>query len=99
MIESKNVIKTIGEKIILRNINIQIDKGQTVAILGPNGVGKSTWLKIAAGLMQPTEGQILINGDVLKKDQFEQREMLGYLCHQSFLYNKLSHIEYIKYIA
>lgn len=99
MIESKNVIKTIGEKIILRNINIQIDKGQTVAILGPNGVGKSTWLKIAAGLMQPTEGQILINGDVLKKDQFEQKEMLGYLGHQSFLYDHLTPVENLKFFA
>jgi len=99
MIESKNDIKTNSEKIILRNINNQIDKGQTVAILGPNGVGKSTWLKIAAGLMQPTEGQILINGDVLKKDQFEQKEMLGYLGHQSFLYDNLTPVENLTFFA
>lgn len=99
MIESKNVIKTIGEKIILRNINIQINKGETVAILGPNGVGKSTWLKIVAGLMQPTEGQILINGDILKKDQFEQKELLGYLGHQSFLYDNLTPVENLNFFA
>lgn len=99
MIKSNNLIKTIGEKVILRGVNLHICKGETVAILGPNGVGKSTWLKIVAGLMRPTEGQILINGKLLKKDQYEEKEKLGFLGHQSFLYDHLTPVENLKFFA
>lgn len=99
MIKSNNIIKTMGEKMILRGVNLHISEGETVAILGPNGVGKSTWLKIVAGLMQPTEGQILIHGKRLRKDHFEQKEMLGYLGHRSFLYEQLTPVENLKFFA
>lgn len=88
-----------GEKMILRGVNLHINEGETVAILGPNGVGKSTWLKIVAGLMRPTEGQILIHGKQLRKDHFEQKEMLGYLGHRSFLYEQLTPVENLKFFA
>lgn len=99
MIQSKNIIKTIGEKMILKGMNIDITPGETVAILGPNGAGKSTWLKIAAGLMKPTEGKMLIDGQLLKKDQYEQQQMIGYLGHQSFLYDHFSPVENLRFFA
>lgn len=99
MIQSNNIIKTIGEKVILRGMRLHIHKGEAVAILGPNGAGKSTWLKIAAGLMKPSEGQILINGKQLKKDHYEQQEKLGYLGHHSFLYDHLTPVENLSFFA
>lgn len=99
MIQSTKVIKAIGEKMILRGINLHIKEGETVAIIGPNGAGKSTWLKIAAGLMKPTGGEVLIQGKPLKKDEYEQQEMIGYLGHLSFLYDHLTPIENLKFFA
>lgn len=99
MIETKNVIKVIGEKLILRGVNIHIKCGETVAILGPNGAGKSTWLKIVAGLVKETEGNVFIAGKQLKKDEYESREMIGYLGHLSFLYDHLTPVENLLFFA
>lgn len=84
---------------ILRGMSFTIHPGETVAILGPNGAGKSTWLKIAAGLMKTTEGELLIDGEPLKKDKYELQQMIGYLGHQSFLYDHFSPVENLKFFA
>lgn len=93
MIETKALIKTIGDKVILRGINLSIKKGETVAILGPNGAGKSTVLKILGGLIKPTSGEIKINGLDMKKDSYESKKKIGFLAHNSFLYDHLTPLE------
>ena len=63
MLEFKNVsYETPEGKVILRNVSIKIDD-RFVAITGPNGGGKSTLAKVIAGIIQPTEGQILLDGE------------------------------------
>lgn len=52
---------------VLKNINFTVDKGEMVALLGSSGSGKSTLLNLMAGLMKPTEGQIIINGQPIEK--------------------------------
>lgn len=99
MIQTKNIIKAIGERVILRGVNIHIKQGETVAILGPNGAGKSTWLKIVAGLVKTTEGDIFIDGKQLKKDEYELKEKIGYLGHLSFLYDHLTPVENLRFFA
>lgn len=99
MIQSNNIIKTIGEKMILRGMNLEIASGETVAIIGPNGAGKSTWLKITAGLLKPTEGSLLIDKEPLKKDKYELQQIIGYLGHQSFLYEHFSPVENLRFFA
>lgn len=99
MIESKQITKVLGEKMVLRGIDLQIEQGESVAILGANGAGKSTWLKIAAGLLKPTSGDILLHGKTRKTDDYEYQKQIGYLGHQSFLYDSLSPVENLTFFA
>lgn len=99
MIETKYIIKTLGERVVLRGINVSIARGETVALLGANGAGKSTLLKIIAGLIKPTEGEVYIGQKKRKKDDYEFQKQIGFLGHQSFLYDALTPIENLKYFA
>ena len=60
--ELKNVTKTFGDKIILDNVNLQIHEGEILALLGPNGSGKTTILKILAFIESPTSGEVEFQG-------------------------------------
>lgn len=97
MIETKGLIKTIGDKMILRGVNFTVKKGETVAILGPNGAGKSTVLKILGGLMKASSGEITIDGLDFKKNIHEIKRKIGFLAHNSFLYDHLTPLENLKY--
>jgi heme exporter protein A len=99
MIQTESIIKVIGEKMILKNITLHIVQGEATAIIGPNGAGKSTWLKIAAGLIKPTEGQVSLEGKQLKRDHYQRQQKIGYLGHQSFLYDHLTPAENLRFFA
>ena len=71
-IEVKNICKTFKSKktdqlSVLENINLTIDDGELICLLGPSGCGKTTLLRLIAGLEQPTSGEIVANGEVVKK--------------------------------
>ena len=58
----QNVNKSFGDQTVLKDVSVDIEKGEMVSILGPSGCGKTTLLKIIAGLEQPSGGKIVING-------------------------------------
>ncbi len=62
MIELKNLYAGYGKKDVLKNINIQFEKGETVSVIGLNGSGKSTLIQCCTGLLKPTSGEIIIDG-------------------------------------
>ncbi len=62
ILELKNITKQYGKKTALNNVNLSLPKGQIIGLLGPNGSGKTTMLKLTAGLLQPTSGEILACG-------------------------------------
>ncbi|WP_280772240.1 heme ABC exporter ATP-binding protein CcmA [Salipaludibacillus daqingensis] len=99
MIETIGITKTIGEKMILRGVNLRINQGESVAILGTNGAGKSTWLKIVAGLLKQSSGDVLLDGVPRKKDDYSKQQRMGYLGHQSFLYEAFSPVENLHFFA
>src|SRR6476619_7395237 len=65
MIELKGVGKSYGNIIALKDINLRVGAGQVTGVLGDNGVGKSTLIKIIAGLHKPTEGELLVDGTAM----------------------------------
>lgn len=99
MIVIEGVNKTIGEKKILRNINLQLKKGETIGLIGPNGAGKSTVLNLISGLMKPSSGKINIFGKQLKEHPMEIKNKIGYLSHNSFLFDHFSPLENLKFFA
>ena len=72
MIIFENVSKEFKDKTVLENVNIHILKGEVCGIVGRNGSGKSVFMKLAAGMLYPTEGQIEVNGKVLERGDFPQ---------------------------
>ena len=76
ILECNNLTKTYAGVTALDHIDLAIDPGRIVGLLGPSGSGKTTLIKLAAGLLQPTQGQILIDG---KKPSPETNAVLSYL--------------------
>ena len=65
MIRIENICKSFGEKQVLKNINMEIREGETLAIIGGSGSGKSTLLRLLIGLDRPTSGEIYIMGQAI----------------------------------
>jgi ATP-binding cassette, subfamily B, bacterial CvaB/MchF/RaxB len=89
-IELRNVSFRYGEQEtwILKNINLRIGAGESVAIVGPSGGGKSTLLKLLSGLLQPTSGEILVNGEPINRIGLENyRAMLGVVMQDDQLFS------------
>ena len=75
-IRFENIVKNFGSTQVLKNINLDIEKGQLVTLLGPSGCGKSTLLKIVASLISPTSGTLLFEGEdvsTLKPEIYRQQ--------------------------
>ncbi|NLY21444.1 MAG: ABC transporter ATP-binding protein [Tissierellia bacterium] len=84
IIDTSNLTKKYGNKIALDNIDLSIGKGKIVGILGPNGSGKTTLIKILVGLLRPSKGEVLINGN---KIGVETKKIVSYLPDRNFLYS------------
>lgn len=97
MLELRKMTKLLGDKLVLRNITLTLEKGEILAVIGPNGAGKSTFFKCTVGLLQPTSGEILLDGKLVKKNSGEVKQKIGFLGHESFLYNTLSPLENLKF--
>ena len=82
LLEIKNLNKSFDNKEILKDINISISSGRIVGLLGKNGVGKSTLIKLINDLLTPTSGEILIKGN---KVGVETKKIISYLPERTYL--------------
>lgn len=84
VIEFKNVSKVYkGGKVAVENINLSFDKGEFIVFIGTSGSGKTTSMRMINRMIEPTSGQILINGeDIMKKDPVKLRRKIGYVIQQ-----------------
>lgn len=78
MIEIRNVTKKFGKLEALKDVNLVCEKGQCIALIGPNGCGKTTLIKSILGMVIPTEGSIWFNGKNISRD-FHYRHEIGYM--------------------
>ena len=94
MIEIKNLKKKFGDNEILKGVNLTIDKGVTLVIIGRSGCGKSVLLKHIIGLLKPDEGEILIEGrDITKmneKEIYSIRKQFGFLFQGAALFDSMN---------
>jgi len=96
MIEVKHLWKNFGDNEVLRDLNIVIDKGETIAIVGSSGCGKTVFLKHILGLLEPDRGEVLVDGININKDSahlFEVRKKFGMVFQSSALFDSLNVIE------
>ena len=99
MIQVKNLSKKYGNFCAVDNISFDIKDGEVIGLLGPNGAGKSTTMNMITGFIEPSEGEIIVNGyDVLKKPKKAKRE-IGYMPENVPLYMELTVKEFVSYMA
>lgn len=82
LLECKHLYKEFESKQILKDINLKIPKGKIIGLLGKNGTGKTTLIKLINDLLTPTSGEVLING---KKPGIESKEIISYLPERTYL--------------
>lgn len=96
ILQCKNLSKRYGATEALKGIDLELEAGRIVGLLGPNGSGKTTFIKLANGLLKPSEGEILIDGNSPGK---ETKAEVAYLPDRDFLPDYMSVSQLIKYYS
>jgi ABC-2 type transport system ATP-binding protein len=96
MLEVRNLTKRFFGTNVVDRVNFAARPGEITGYLGPNGSGKSTTVKMMTGLLYPTEGMVLFNGENIREDPISFRQRLGYVPEEPNLYGYLTGLEYLQ---
>ena len=99
MIEVKNVTKKYGKAVAVDDISFTIKEGEIVGLLGPNGAGKSTTMNMITGFIEPTQGEIIIDGLDMSRKPKKAKKEIGYMPEGVPLYTDLTVKEFVTYMA
>jgi ABC-2 type transport system ATP-binding protein len=99
MLELKNVSKSYRSIPAVENVSFTLREGEVLGYLGPNGSGKSTTVKMVIGLIQPSKGKVLYEGQDIFADLPRFRAQLGYVPEEAQVYTHLSGMEYLQLIG
>src|ERR1043166_8263376 len=97
MIELLHIVKKFGDLTAVNDLNLTVQRGEFFAVLGPNAAGKTTTIKILAGLIKPTSGQARVAGFDVQAQPLEVRRRLAYVPDFPFLYDKLTPWEFLRF--
>lgn len=97
MIEVSHLVKKFGTLTAVDDVSLSVERGQFFAVLGPNAAGKTTLIKMLAGLLKPTSGFSKIAGYDVQTDPLEARRRLAYVPDFPFLYDKLTPWEFFRF--
>ena len=95
MIETEHLTKRFGTLVAVDDLNLKLAPGEFFAFLGPNAAGKTTTIKLLAGLLKPSSGRALINGYDIHENPVEARKFISYVPDLPFLYDKLEPMEFM----
>ncbi|MGC9941307.1 MAG: ABC transporter ATP-binding protein [Verrucomicrobiota bacterium] len=99
MIEIDQLVKKFGNLTAVDNVSLTIPRGEFFAVLGPNAAGKTTMIKLLAGLLKPSSGCARICGFDIQTQPLEARKRLAYVPDYPFLYDKLTAWEFFRFIG
>jgi ABC-2 type transport system ATP-binding protein len=97
MIELLHLTKKFGGLVAVSDLTLQVGRGQFFAILGPNAAGKTTLLRVLAGLLKPTSGSARVAGFDIQGEPLEARRRMAYVPDFPFLYDKLTPWEFFRF--
>jgi ABC-2 type transport system ATP-binding protein len=95
MIQTEHLTKQFGPLTAVHDLNLRIEQGEFFAFLGPNAAGKTTTIKLLAGLLKPTSGRALIGGYDIQEEPTKARRLISYVPDFPFLYDKLQPEEFM----
>jgi len=98
-VEAKNLVKDFGSVRALDGLNFKIEKGEIFGLIGLNGAGKTTALRITSTLLLPTSGTVTVFGHDVVEEASEVRELISYLPEEAGAYKNLSGLEYLRFMA
>ena len=98
MLELKNISKNYGRVTALKSVNITLESG-IYALLGPNGSGKSTMMNIIAGILPPSDGEVLYNGQSIRSLGLMYREKIGYMPQYPGMYPSFTARDFLLYMS
>ena len=98
-VEAKKLVKDFGSVKALDGLNFKIEEGEIFGLIGLNGAGKTTALRITSTLLQPTSGTVTVFGRDVVKDAAEVRNLITYLPEEAGAYKNLSGFEYLRFMA
>jgi ABC-2 type transport system ATP-binding protein len=99
MIDLINVTKRYGDVVAVDHLDLTVGDGEIMGIIGHNGAGKSTTLKMILGLISPTSGVVKVMGRDMAKDSTAVKQFIGYLPEESPLYENMTATEYLMFFA
>lgn len=99
VLEINNLTKFYGSVLAVKDLSLTLKEGEIFGFIGPNGAGKSTTIRAIMNLIHKTEGIILFEGKVLKKDDIALKEQIGYLPSEIYLYEDMTVKEILDYHA
>lgn len=94
-----NLTKSFDDLVAVDNINLQIQKGESFALLGPDGSGKTTTMRLLCGILTPNSGNIIINDIDISKHTEKSRQQIGYMPQRFSLYENLSILQNINFFS
>lgn len=97
MVQIDDAVVMLGRFPALAGVTMSIDRGEAVLLRGPNGAGKSTLLRLCAGLLRPARGVARVLGIDMAKNRRDVRHRIGYVGHQSMLYDDLTVEENLRF--
>lgn len=99
MASMQGVVKRFGKKVVIHPLDLRIAKGEVLALLGHNGAGKSTIIKMLTGLLTADEGEIRLNGRRITPHDLEGKRLISYLPEVTMLYPHLTALEILLFFA
>lgn len=99
MIEIKGVSKKFQDKTVIHNLDLDIKEGEFYALIGPNGAGKSTLVKLIAGLLQPTQGEIILDGVNMAEEPREAKSLIGYIPDEPTVWDGMTGFEFLNFVG
>ena len=99
MIEFDRVTRTFGRKVAVRDLSLTVNDGELYALLGRNGAGKTTSIKMLVGLLRPDQGVVRVRGLEVAKATQQTNQFIGYVPDEPHLYDKLTGREFLRFVA
>ena len=99
MIEVEHLVKRFGDLVAVNDVTLTVARSEFFAVLGPNAAGKTTTLKILAGLMKPTAGRARVAGYDVQQEPLQARRRMAFVPDFPFLYEKLTPMEFFRFTS